>query len=122
MGMENNDLLREQAKRLRKVEDQLCCIKDETTLSKAELTAIKTELSTLDYSRTVTLTGSLAALSSEVCQEVTLINYTDNDLNISVKLGATIVIPDKAGITLSVDNANDVRVSGTGVLSYVVSK
>jgi hypothetical protein len=115
MGMENNDLLREQAKKLRHIEAQLCCIKD-------DVTQVTSELTTLDYSRTVTLTGTLTALPSEIAQEVTLINYTANDLNISVKAGATIVIPDKAGITLSVDNANDIRVSGTGVLSYVVSK
>jgi len=115
MGMENNDLLREHSKKLRKIDDQLCCIKNEVV----EVTA---ELTTLDYSRTVALTGSLAALTSEPVNEVTLINYTGNDLNISVKGGATIVIPDKAGITLSVNNANEVSVSGTGVLSYVVSK
>lgn len=115
MGMENNDLLREHSKKLRKIEDQLCCIKD-------DVVQVTSELTTLDYSRTVTLSGSLTALASEECKEVTLINYTGADLNISVKLGATIVIPDKAGITLSVLNANEVRVSGTGVLSYVISK
>jgi hypothetical protein len=115
MGMENNDLLREQAKKLRQIESQLCCIKD-------DVISVTSELTTLDYSRTVTLTATLTALASEVCQEVTLVNYTANDLNFSVKAGATVVIPDKAGITLSVENANEISVSGTGVLSYIVSK
>lgn len=113
--MENNDLLREHSKKLRRIEDQLCCIKD-------DVIQVTSELTTLDYSRTVALTGSLTPLTSEVVKEVTLINYTNDDLNISVKAGATIVIPDKAGITLSVENANEISVSGTGVLSYVVSK
>lgn len=44
MGMENNDLLREQAKKLRQIADHLYTIKEESILSKEELIDINIEL------------------------------------------------------------------------------
>lgn len=76
-----------------------------------------------DISRTVTLTGTLTNLPSEGCQELNLINNSGASLFFSINSGSVITLPIDTGYTVNaVNNANLVRVSGSGVLSYVVSK
>jgi hypothetical protein len=61
-------------------------------------------------------------LISESAVYVTIINTTGADVNVSTNGGAAIVIPDKAGLTIDVVDPGSISVSGTGTLSYVVSK
>ena len=75
-----------------------------------------------DISRNVVLTGSLVPLTSEKCVYVTIINTTGSTLTLSINGGASITIPDKAGITIDTVDPASISVSGTGTLSYVVSK
>ena len=75
-----------------------------------------------DITRTVVLTGALTPLNSESAVYVTIINTTGADVNVSTNGGASIVIPDKAGLTIDVVDPGTISVSGTGTLSYVVSK
>jgi hypothetical protein len=75
-----------------------------------------------DITRTVALTGTLTPLNSESAVYVTIINTTGVNLNVSTNGGASIVIPDKAGLTIDVVDPGTISVSGTGTLSYVVSK
>jgi hypothetical protein len=106
--MENNDLLKEQAKRLRQI-------------------ASNTE-EPQDVSRTYTLTGSLVALSTECSRFVTLMNTTGSNLSFTVNnttsgiSGATILLPTNAGISIDTPNASNIKVSGSGTLYYLVSQ
>ena len=75
-----------------------------------------------DISRSVVLTGALTPLTSESAVYVTLLNTTGADVNVSVNAGASIVIPDKSGFTIDVIDPGTISVSGTGTLSYIVSK
>jgi hypothetical protein len=106
--MENNDLLKEQAKRLRQI-------------------ASNTEEPD-DVSRSLTLTGSLTALPAECCKFVTLMNTTGSNLSFTVNnatsgvSGATILLPTSAGISIDTSNTSNVKVSGTGTLYYIVSQ
>ena len=75
-----------------------------------------------DITRSVALTGTLTPLSSESAVYVTIINTTGADVNMSLNGGASIVIPDKSGITLDTVDPGTISVSGTGTLSYIVSK
>lgn len=75
-----------------------------------------------DITRTVALTGTLTALTSESAVYVTIINTTGSNVNLSVNGGASIILPDKAGITIDTIDPSAISVSGAGTLSYVVSK
>ncbi len=75
-----------------------------------------------DITRSVILTGSLTPLVSESAVYVTIINTTGSNVNLSVNGGASIIIPDKAGITVDTIDPASISVSGAGTLSYVVSK
>lgn len=75
-----------------------------------------------DVSRNVVLNGALIPLTEENCISVTVINTTGSDLNVSVNNTVPVIIPDKAGVTLDVENTSEVSVSGSGTLSYIVSK
>jgi hypothetical protein len=75
-----------------------------------------------DITRTVVLTGALTPLNSESAVYVTIINTTGANVNVSTNGGASIVIPDKAGLTIDVVDPGTISVSGTNTLSYVVSK
>ena len=75
-----------------------------------------------DITRTVVLSGTLSPLTSESAVYVTIINTTGVNANISINGGASIVIPDKSGLTIDVVDPNTISVSGTGTLSYIVSK
>ena len=75
-----------------------------------------------DITRSVALTGTLTPLTSESVVYVTIINTTGADVNMSINGGASIVIPDKSGITLDTVDPGTISVSGTGTLSYIVSK
>jgi hypothetical protein len=75
-----------------------------------------------DITRSVTLTGTLTPLTSESAVYVTLLNTTGANANVSINGGASIVIPDKSGITLDTVDPGTISVSGTGTLSYIVSK
>jgi hypothetical protein len=61
-------------------------------------------------------------LVSESAVYVTIINTTGADVNVSINGGASIVIPDKAGLTIDVIDPAAISVSGTNTLSYIVSK
>ena len=75
-----------------------------------------------DITRSVALTGTLTPLTSESAVYVTIINTTGADVNMSINSGASIVIPDKSGITLDTVDPGTISVSVTGTLSYIVSK
>jgi hypothetical protein len=75
-----------------------------------------------DITRTATLSGALTPLVSESAVYVTIINTTGSNVNLSVNGGASIIIPDKAGITVDTIDPASISVSGVGTLSYVVSK
>jgi len=75
-----------------------------------------------DISRNVTLTGALIPLSAEKCIGVTIINTTGANVFFSVNNTASVTLLDKAGVSLDVSNTEQVSVSGTGTLSYIVSK
>jgi hypothetical protein len=61
-------------------------------------------------------------LVSESAVYVTIINTTGADVNVSINGGASIVIPDKSGLTIDVIDPAAISVSGTNTLSYIVSK
>ena len=46
----------------------------------------------------------------------------DMTLYFSVNNTASITLPDKTGVTLDVNKAEQIAVSGTGTLTYIVSK
>jgi len=75
-----------------------------------------------DITRSVVLSGALTPLVSESAVYVTIINTTGSNVNLSVNGGASIIIPDKAGITVDTIDPASISVSGVGTLSYVVSK
>jgi hypothetical protein len=75
-----------------------------------------------DISRNVTLTGALIPLNAEKSICVTLINTTGGDVYFSVNNTTSITLPDKTGVTLDVNKAEQIAVSGTGTLTYIVSK
>lgn len=75
-----------------------------------------------DITRTVALSGTLTPLNSESAVYVTVVNTTGADVNISINGGASIVIPDKAGLTIDVVDTGAISVSGSNTLSYIVSK
>lgn len=74
-----------------------------------------------DTSRAQALTGSFAALASETCKSVTLINSTSAVLNFTCNGGSSCTLPIGAGITLSISNASLISVKGTGELSYILN-
>lgn len=75
-----------------------------------------------DISRNVTLTGALIPLPAEKCIQVTIINTTGSDIYFSANNTESIILADKGGVTLDVSNTEQISVSGTGTLSYIVSK
>jgi hypothetical protein len=75
-----------------------------------------------DISRNVTLTGALIPLPAEKCIGLTMVNTTGADVLFSVTNTTSITLPDKTGITIDTNNTSEVSVSGTGTLSYIVSK
>ena len=75
-----------------------------------------------DITRTVALSGTLTPLTSESAVYVTIINTTGSNVNLSVNGGASIIIPDKAGLTIDVVDTGAISVSGSNTLSYIVSK
>ena len=75
-----------------------------------------------DITRSVVLTGTLTPLTSESAVYVTIINTTGSNVNLSINGGASIIIPDKAGITVDKVDPITISVSGAGTLSYIVSK
>ncbi len=75
-----------------------------------------------DITRSVVLTGTLTPLTSESAVYVTIINTTGSNVNLSINGGASIIIPDKAGVTIDTVDPASISVSGAGTLSYIVSK
>lgn len=79
-----------------------------------------------DVTRSVALTPVSTPLPSEKCVYVTIVNTTGGDVFIDVNsatlAGVPITLPDKAGITIDTVNTGTIGVSGTGNLSYIVSK
>ena len=75
-----------------------------------------------DITRSVVLSGALTPLTSESAVYVTIINTTGSNVNLSINGGASIIIPDKAGVTIDTVDHDSISVSGAGTLSYIVSK
>lgn len=75
-----------------------------------------------DISRTVVLGGVLTPLASESAVYVTIINTTGGSINLSIDGGDSIMLPDRAGITVDTVDPATISVSGAGTLSYIVSK
>ena len=76
----------------------------------------------IDYSRTATATGTLTSLTTEACQGITVINSSGATLFISANSGGAISIAAGSGFSFNVDNANELRISGSGAIGYTVSK
>lgn len=90
----------------------------ESDLNKSSLSA-----PLYDISRNVTLTGTLTSLPNEKCQVVTLINSTTASIFAAINNGGIIAIPANGGYTFnSAFNTNEISVSGSGTVGYVVSK
>ncbi len=75
-----------------------------------------------DISRNVTLTGTLTPLNTEKCVNVTIINTTGGNVSVSINNTDVDTIPDKSGVTIDVVQTSNISVSGSGTLSYIVSK
>ena len=75
-----------------------------------------------NISRNQTLTGSQAALASEATNGLTLINSTAANLSFVVNAGAVCTLLPGQGIPLDVNNGNQVTVSGTGTVSYLINR
>ncbi len=89
----------------------------ETSMGKSSISA-----PLFDVSNTVTLTSTLTPLSSSVAQIVTLINNTGAAVSASINNGSTISIPNTSGYSFNAFNANIIKVAGSGILSYTISK
>lgn len=106
--MENNDLLREQAKRLRQISHNTA--------------------NASDVSRSIVLSGTLTALPTELCRYVTLLNTTGTAVSFQVNSAtsgtgaATITLPTGSGVTIETCETDFVKVSGSGTLGYIVSQ
>jgi hypothetical protein len=75
-----------------------------------------------DVTRTATAGASLASLPNDPCQGVTIINSSGNTLYVNANSGSTISIPANSGFSFNVFNANQIRISGSGVIGYTVSE
>jgi hypothetical protein len=75
-----------------------------------------------DITRTATATVTLTSLTSEACQGITIINSSAGTLFVSVNSGSALSIPANSGFSFNVDNANELRRSGSGAIGYNVSK
>jgi hypothetical protein len=75
-----------------------------------------------DITRTATATGTLTSLTTEACQGITVINSSGATLFISANSGSAISIAAGSGFSFNVDNANELRISGSGAIGYTVSK
>lgn len=75
-----------------------------------------------DITRTVELTASLTPLNSEKAVYVTLFNTTGGPIDITINSGDSISIPTSFAITIDVVNTGVISVTGSGTLSYIVSK
>lgn len=73
-------------------------------------------------SKTQVLTGSQVALATASTNGLTLINSTAASLSFVVNGGDTATLLVGQGIELDVNNANQVTVSGTGSITYVINK
>lgn len=72
--------------------------------------------------KTQTLTGSQVALTGGVTNGLTLINSTTANLSFVVNSGDTATLLSGQGIELDVNTSNQVTVSGTGTISYIINK
>lgn len=79
----------------------------------------------VDTSRTLTLTGSLASLTTEACKSVTLINLSTNtaSMTYTVNGGASLTLEAGYSVKVNVANADDIQVSSTAgeELQYIVT-
>jgi len=75
-----------------------------------------------DVSRNVALNGALTPLFAEKCVSVTIINTTGADMTFTVNNTAPVTLLDKSGVSLDVNNTEQISVAGTNTLSYIVSK
>jgi hypothetical protein len=75
-----------------------------------------------NISRNQTLTGSQVALTSEATNGLTLINSTAANLSFVVNGGAVCTLLTGQGVPLDVNNANQITVSGTGTISYLINR
>jgi hypothetical protein len=75
-----------------------------------------------NISRNQTLTGSQVALAADITNGLTLINSTTSNLSFVVNGGAVCTLLSGQGVPLDVNNANQVTVSGTGTISYLINR
>jgi hypothetical protein len=71
-------------------------------------------------SKVQTLTGSQVALTAFGTNGLILINSTAVALSFVVNGGDVASLPSGQGVELDVNNANQITVSGTGSVSYIV--
>jgi len=76
----------------------------------------------VDFSRTVTATGTLTGLPAESSQQVNIINSSAGILYVSVNSGSAISLPTSTGALFSTINTSVIRISGSGAIGYIVSK
>lgn len=71
-------------------------------------------------SKIQSLTGSQVALTAFATNGIILINSTAVALSFVANGGDVASLPSGQGVELDVNNANQVTVSGTGSVSYIV--
>lgn len=76
----------------------------------------------VDFSRTVTATGTLTSLPAESCEQVNIINSSAGILYVSVNSGSAISLPASAITLFSAINTSAIRISGSSAIGYIVSK
>ena len=77
----------------------------------------------VNFSRTVTVTGTLTSLPAEQCQMVTLLISGSTLLYFSINSGSAMQPIPNHPMEVEVVNTNQIQVSGsTSTLNYIVSK
>ena len=78
----------------------------------------------IQYSRTATITSTLTSLTPEQCQSIVfLISGSTANMYFSINSGSAIQPIPNHPLDVAVDNAAEIRVSGSSaVISYIVSK
>jgi len=77
----------------------------------------------VNFSRTVTVSGTLTSLTAEQCQKVTLLVSGSSPLYFSINSGSIMQSLPNYPIELAVVNTNQIQVSGSAsTLNYIVSK
>ena len=77
----------------------------------------------VNFSRTITVSGTLTSLTAEQCQMVTLLISGSTPLYFSINSGSAMQPIPNHPMEVAVTNASQIQVSGsTATLNYIVSK